>query len=129
MPFYGQGMNCAFEDALILYELILANNGSFEVAIPQFSKTRAPAVDALIQLSNMNYVEMRSHTATTWYAAKKHLEDVKQKKISILSLFFFVLHVVIFFLCVVCSLCFQWLFLHFPSLWQPVYPAVSFSVK
>jgi len=76
VPFYGQGMNSGFEDALMFDELWEQFGGQVGKVIEQFSLQRQPAADALADLSIQNYREMSSLTATRWFVAKKHLESV-----------------------------------------------------
>jgi len=40
VPFYGQGMNAAFEDCLFLDEVLGSCGGNLEKAIPQFATER-----------------------------------------------------------------------------------------
>lgn len=74
VPFYGQGMNAAFEDCLILDELFEAFNNDPQLAIPAFSKARVAGGHALVDLSLKNYVEMRHHTASSYFLFKKKIE-------------------------------------------------------
>lgn len=74
VPFYGQGMNCGFEDALFLDEMLEAHGGKFAPAIAEYSKLRQPAGDAIADLSYGNYIEMRDHTASQAFLLRKRVE-------------------------------------------------------
>lgn len=65
VPFHGQGMNCAFEDALELDRCFAATggNGSADdaraAAFRMFYARRKPNADAIADMALENYVEMR----------------------------------------------------------------------
>lgn len=76
VPFYGQGMNSGFEDVLAFDEVLTRCGGDLSKAVPVFAKERAPDGHAICDLSMRNYVEMRSHTASTVFLLRKKLEGV-----------------------------------------------------
>ena len=76
VPFYGQGMNCGFEDVLELDETIQTFAGDLSQAVPAFAERRKPKGDAIAQLSLQNYMEMRSHTASTLFLLQKKFEGL-----------------------------------------------------
>lgn len=76
VPFYGQGMNCGFEDALVLNEAFDACGGDLEKAIPEYSRVRRPQANAIADLSLHNYIEMRSKTASPLFRLRKRVEAV-----------------------------------------------------
>ena len=51
VPFYGQGMNCGFEDCRILDELLDKNNEDINKCIKIFSEIRKPNGNGLQDLS------------------------------------------------------------------------------
>lgn len=73
VPFYGQGMNCGFEDVRILMELIEANE-SIERAFLAYSPQRKDDLDAICKLALDNYYEMSSKVINIWYLTKKKLD-------------------------------------------------------
>jgi kynurenine 3-monooxygenase len=79
LPFLGQGMNAAFEDAYQFYHLLQQHDYSLHKAIQIFSKTRQPSVDTLADMSEAHYSDMASHTASTWYLCKKRFESILRK--------------------------------------------------
>jgi len=81
VPFYGQGMNAAFEDCLILAEIMREAGIQMDIqkALPEFSRRRVAAGQALAELSYENYIEMRHHTASRFFLLRKRLEAVIHK--------------------------------------------------
>ncbi len=59
VPFYGQGMNCGFEDVRVLDELLEANDGNWSTTLEQFQQSRKPNADAIADLALYNFIEMR----------------------------------------------------------------------
>ncbi len=74
VPFYGQGMNCGFEDCMIFQEMLDDSNGNWDGLLSAYSKTRVPDGNAIIDLSLMNYVEMRDLTANPEFLLRKKIE-------------------------------------------------------
>mmetsp|Transcript_51995 Transcript_51995/g.129464 ORF Transcript_51995/g.129464 Transcript_51995/m.129464 type:complete len:473 (-) Transcript_51995:237-1655(-) len=74
VPFYGQGMNAGFEDALRLHELLREHGHDRERAFAQFSEEMVPSRIGLCEVSLDNYVDMRSNTANPLFTIKKKLE-------------------------------------------------------
>jgi kynurenine 3-monooxygenase len=79
VPFYGQGMNAAFEDCLLLSEIMEEMDMDVSKALPEFTRRRARAGQALADLSFENYIEMRHHTASTLFLLRKRIESVFQR--------------------------------------------------
>jgi kynurenine 3-monooxygenase len=79
VPFFGQGMNAAFEDGFILYSMIIdslniSKDVNFELILESFGRSRRPATDALADLCVEHYHDMASNTASTLYQLKKKLD-------------------------------------------------------
>lgn len=60
VPFYGQGMNSAFEDCELLEEVLRRHGSDRAGAFSVFQATRKPDTDALAHLSMHNFEELRS---------------------------------------------------------------------
>lgn len=75
VPFYGQGMNAAFEDCFIFDQLLDEFDGDFSKILPAFSKRRKPDADAIADLALYNYIEMRSKVADPGFLFRKKLEQ------------------------------------------------------
>ncbi|HUB90369.1 MAG TPA: NAD(P)/FAD-dependent oxidoreductase [Dyella sp.] len=72
-PFHGQGMNCGFEDAVALAELLADRGRDIAGAFAQFQQVRKPNADAIAAMTLENYVEMRDSVADPHYLAKLEL--------------------------------------------------------
>ncbi len=59
VPFYGQGMNCGFEDVNELDDLMNALGEDWDTVLDTFQKQRKPNGDAILDLALHNYIEMR----------------------------------------------------------------------
>lgn len=73
-PFYGQGMNSAFEDCCLLTEAIEANKDDLGHAFAYYAEQRRPHTDALGELSKENFVELRKKVNSPWFNLKKKLD-------------------------------------------------------
>ena len=74
VPFYGQGMNCGFEDCRILDELLEKNNEDINKCFKIFSEIRKPNGDGLQDLSMHNFIVMRDKTADPMFLIQKKIE-------------------------------------------------------
>ena len=74
VPFYGQGMNCGFEDCLIFMELLERNGFNFSVASKEYSASRCGDTHAICDLAMYNYTEMRSHVNNWSFLVKKKID-------------------------------------------------------
>jgi kynurenine 3-monooxygenase len=74
VPFYGQGMNAAFEDCLVLDECLETAGENRERAFREYFARRKANADALADLALGNFIEMRDKTASKTFRAKKKLD-------------------------------------------------------
>jgi len=84
VPFYGQGMNAAFEDCVVLDECLTefppATAGPSrggqdrQRAFAEYFERRKVNADALADLAVQNFIEMRDKTASKTFRAKKKLD-------------------------------------------------------
>lgn len=103
VPFYGQGMNCGFEDCLVLDELLDehissaadVNRESIGRVLEEYSRRRCPNGHSMCDLAMYNYVEMRDLVNSWSFIIRKHLDNV--------------------------------LYRLFPSKWIPLYTMVTFT--
>src|SRR5438034_664729 len=70
VPFYGQGMNAAFEDCLVLDECLEEFPDNRERAFSEYFSRRKENTDALADLAIGNFIEMRDKTASKTFGAK-----------------------------------------------------------
>jgi kynurenine 3-monooxygenase len=84
VPFYGQGMNCSFQDVQCLAECLERHGGSGgaggadarqAAALEEFQRLRKPAADAVSQLALDNFVEMRDKVGSRAFLLKKKAEQ------------------------------------------------------
>jgi kynurenine 3-monooxygenase len=74
VPFYGQGMNAAFEDCTVLDECLEKFANDREHAFAEYFSRRKENADALADLAIGNFIEMRDKTASKTFRAKKKLD-------------------------------------------------------
>jgi kynurenine 3-monooxygenase len=86
VPFYGQGMNCAFEDVRVLAGLIddqlfttKTQNGQvadidWNMVFNEYCGLRKPNTDAIQEMAEENFFEMRDATADLVFQRKRELE-------------------------------------------------------
>jgi kynurenine 3-monooxygenase len=74
VPFYGQGMNAAFEDCVALDECLAKFPDQRERAFSEYFVRRKINADALAELAVQNFIEMRDKTASRVFRAKKKLD-------------------------------------------------------
>jgi kynurenine 3-monooxygenase len=74
VPFYGQGMNAAFEDCVVLDECLEEFPQNRERAFAEYFCRRKENTDALADLAIGNFIEMRDKTASKTFRAKKKLD-------------------------------------------------------
>ncbi len=74
VPFYGQGMNCGFEDCTVMWDLMRQHGDDWTTIFDQYQKVRKPEGDAVQDLSLDNYYVMRDHVANEEFLLQKKLE-------------------------------------------------------
>ena len=76
VPFYGQGMNAAFEDVLVLNECMERFKPDWGRAFRIYYTARKADVDTLADMAIGNFVEMRDHTGSRTFRFKKKKERI-----------------------------------------------------
>lgn len=74
VPFYGQGMNCSFEDVVVMDECIEKYGSDWNKVFDEYQKLRKPNADAISQLAIQNYTEMAEKVGDKHFLHKKHIE-------------------------------------------------------
>lgn len=74
VPFFGQGMNCGFEDCAVLNNLIEKHADDWNKILPEFEQLRKPDADAIADLALNNFVEMRDKVADPKFLLQKKIE-------------------------------------------------------
>ncbi|MEQ9104063.1 MAG: NAD(P)/FAD-dependent oxidoreductase [Rhodothermales bacterium] len=63
VPFFGQGMNCAFEDVSELMALVDEDAPGWQDVFDRFTAARIPNANAIADMALENYIEMRDSVA------------------------------------------------------------------
>ncbi len=74
VPFYGQGMNCGFEDCAELDVLIGKHNHDWDQIFAAYENARKPNGDAIAELSKRNFVEMSDLSGDPRFQIRKKIE-------------------------------------------------------
>jgi kynurenine 3-monooxygenase len=74
VPFFGQGMNCGFEDCTVLHGLLDEHGEDMSRIFPLFEKMRKPNTDAIAELARQNFIEMRDLVADPRFLLRKKIE-------------------------------------------------------
>ncbi len=74
VPFYGQGMNCGFEDCSVMWMLMEQYKGDWPKIFERYQHVRKHEGDAVQDLSLDNYHVMRDHVANADFLLQKKFE-------------------------------------------------------
>ena len=74
VPFFGQGLNCSFEDCTVLLDLIDQPGAEWPQVFAEFELVRKKNTDAIADLAIENFVEMRDRVADPRFLFKKKAE-------------------------------------------------------
>jgi kynurenine 3-monooxygenase len=80
VPFFGQGMNCGFEDCAVLNGLIEKHHDNWAEILPEYQALRKPDGDAIADLALNNFIEMRDKVADPVFLLQKKIEAAFSKK-------------------------------------------------
>jgi kynurenine 3-monooxygenase len=81
VPFFGQGINCGFEDCTQLLELIGEHSGDWAPIFAEFEKRRKVNTDAIADLALENFVEMRDRVGDARFLFRKKVELALEAKL------------------------------------------------
>ena len=79
VPFFGQGMNCAFEDVVELDRCLDEADEDWAVALPRYAERRKPNADAIAELALENFVEMRDKVGSPAFRLGKRVEHAIER--------------------------------------------------
>lgn len=74
VPFFGQGMNCGFEDCSVMWQLMQKHNENWELIYEEYQTLRKPNGDAVQDLSLQNYIVMRDKVMDENYQLQQKIE-------------------------------------------------------
>jgi kynurenine 3-monooxygenase len=80
VPFFGQGMNCGFEDCVVLNGLIDKHKENWKDILEEYQQLRKPDADAIADLALNNFVEMRDKIADERFLLQKKIEAEFSKR-------------------------------------------------
>lgn len=72
-------MNCGFEDAVILDELLAKYDNDFAKTLPEFTTCRVQNCQTIVDLAMYNYVEMRDLVNSPTFLLRKKFDSVLHK--------------------------------------------------
>lgn len=78
---YGQGMNCGFEDCVVLNELMEKHGDNWDIIFEEFQNLRKPDADAIAELALANFIEMRDRVGNPSFLLQKKLKHGSMKNI------------------------------------------------
>ncbi len=74
VPFFGQGINCGFEDGTVLIQLLDRYNADWEGVFSEFERERKVNTDAIADMAVENFVEMRDRVGDSRFLLRKKVE-------------------------------------------------------
>jgi kynurenine 3-monooxygenase len=80
VPFFGQGINCGFEDCTCLLELLDRHGADWQRVLREFEDARKVNTDAIADLAVENFVEMRDRVADPHFLFRKRIELALEEK-------------------------------------------------
>jgi kynurenine 3-monooxygenase len=80
VPFYGQGMNCSFEDCVVLDDCLEAFGGDWGQSLAEYQEKRKPNADAIASLAIQNFIEMRDLVGQPSFLHKKKIEHALSER-------------------------------------------------
>jgi len=80
VPFFGQGINCGFEDCSCLAELLDRQGTNWPLVFAEFEKERKVNTDAIADMAIENFTEMRDRVADARFLLRKKVELALEAK-------------------------------------------------
>jgi kynurenine 3-monooxygenase len=74
VPFFGQGINCGFEDCTCLMELLDRDGADWSRIFQEFESVRRINTDAIADMAVENFVEMRDRVGDPKFLLRKKVE-------------------------------------------------------
>lgn len=74
VAFFGQGMNCGFEDCSVLNGLMDKYGEDWATILSEYQQLRKPDGDAIAELALNNFIEMRDKVADPKFLLQKRIE-------------------------------------------------------
>jgi kynurenine 3-monooxygenase len=80
VPFFGQGLNCGFEDCTSLVELLDRHGSDWPQVFLEFEHARRVNTDAIADMAIENFTEMRDRVADSRFLFRKKVELALEAK-------------------------------------------------
>lgn len=80
VPFFGQGVNCAFESCAYLAACLDKHGAAWREVFAEFETLRKENTDAIAELALENFIEMRDRVADPRFLFKKKVEQLLEQK-------------------------------------------------
>ena len=80
VPFFGQGMNCGFEDCFYLAKFFEEEKGDWEKTFTRYDRFQRPNGDAIAEMALENFVEMRDKVGDKEFLLRKSV-DLRLEKL------------------------------------------------
>ena len=81
LPFFGQGANCAFEDCVVLDELLADPTLDLPGALSRFEQLRAPNTDAIAKMAQENFVEMSDRVNSRLFQWQNNARHMLERRL------------------------------------------------
>jgi kynurenine 3-monooxygenase len=80
VPFFGQGLNCGFEDCTCLLEILDRRGADWGLVFKEFAEARKINTDAIADMAIENFAEMRDRVADPRFLLRKKIELALEAK-------------------------------------------------
>lgn len=80
VPFFGQGMNCGFEDCVYLNMFLNESDGHWQKALNDYDYFQRPNANAIADMALENFLEMQDKVADSNFLLKKKVEALLEKE-------------------------------------------------
>jgi kynurenine 3-monooxygenase len=80
VPFFGQGINCGFEDCTVLMELLDLHGPDWRLVFREFEDARRANTDAIADMAVENFIEMRDRVGDPRFLFRKKVELALHQK-------------------------------------------------
>jgi len=80
VPFFGQGLNCGFEDCTCFLEILDRRGADWKTVFKEFEAARKINTDAIADMAIENFVEMRDRVADPRFLLRKKVELALEAK-------------------------------------------------
>ncbi len=82
VPFFGQGVNCSFEDCTTLAQLLDQNSNNWPLTMKMFNAIRVPDANAISAMSTINYPELLEEPDLEKIILEKQIELILSREFS-----------------------------------------------